>query len=114
VNLTGLSWLEIAHVFAELSSANVRLNYRALDRVAAEFVWYEDGVTYGSGCGVSAADSESACKALIRTVFRYYDRFPGKHGFSIPKLDFDSKEELELGLVTAGIDVKFMLGHRCG
>ena len=118
MKLSDLTWLEITHVFADLAGANVKLGYSPdFSYVSVETVWKPEenpSMVMASGLGCGGETADDACKAYLMRVFSNCESFPGRCGLKIPRLSFSSKEELELGLAAAGMDVQFMLGHRYG
>lgn len=108
-----LSWLEIVHVFADLWGVNVSVDwYGDLAGGKVEFYWRDrqSSIDYQSGLGRGYDSIEESAKHLLQNAFRW----GAPKNITIPKIEFETAEELELKLIAADMDVKFMLTHRCG
>lgn len=111
---TELSWLEIAHVFAELVGAHVVVDYKDGYSCSVDYHYTaQGGVHCCTGLGKTKNTAEESAEWLMRQIFRYGSdlNFPG---LKLPKLQFESKEDLAVKLAAAGIDPEFSLTHRSG
>ena len=111
---TELSWLEIAHVFAELIGAQVVINYKSGYSCYVDYHYTrQDGIQCCTGVAKIKDTAEESAEWLMWHIFRYGPdwNFPG---IRLPELQFESKEELALKLAVAGIDPEFSLTHRSG
>lgn len=111
---TELSWLEIAHVFAELVGARVIVDYTSGYSCSVDYHYtIRDGVHCGTGLHKIKNTAEESAEWLMLQIFRYGPdlNFPG---LKLPKLQFESKEDLAVKLAAAGIDPEFSLTHRSG
>lgn len=109
-----LSWLEIAHVFAELVGARVIVNYKGGYSCSVDYHYTtRDGVHSCTGLAKTKNTAEESAEWLMQQVFRYGPdlNFPG---LKLPGLQFESKEDLAVKLAAAGIDPDFSLTHRSG
>lgn len=112
---TELSWLEIAHVFAELVGAHVIVDYKGGYSCSVDYRYNtQAGVHYcTTGLAKTRDTADESAEWLMRQVFRYGPdlNFPG---LKLPELQFESKEDLAVKLAAAGIDPEFSLTHRSG
>ena len=112
--LTELSWLELVHVFAELLGADVSTTYSAGYDCRIDYVYTtSEGVSCCTGLSKPAGTAEESAEHLLREVFKYMAdlNFPG---LQLPKLNFDTKEDLAVKLAAAGVDPEFSLTHGSG
>lgn len=116
--LKDLSWLEIVHVFADLLCVEVSVRWHGgFDWCEVEFSWHEGRTPYASGLGKNACSPEESAKCLMKNLLTNSTlSSTGPHSDSIkfPRISFDSQEELQMKLEVAGVNVHFMLTHRCG
>ena len=117
-DFTELSWLEIAHVFAELVGARVVVDYTSGYSCSVDYRYTTlDGeqccTEYCTGLARTRDTAEESAEWLMRQVFRYGSAldFPG---LKLPELQFESKEDLAVKLAAAGVDPEFSLTHRSG
>lgn len=111
---TELSWLEIAHVFAELVGAHVVVDYNGGYSCSVDYHYTtQGGVHCCTGLGKTKNTAEESAEWLMRQIFRYGPdlNFPG---LKLPGWRFESKEDLAVKLAVAGIDPEFSLTHRSG
>lgn len=111
---TELSWLEIAHVFAELVGAYVVVDYTSGYSCSVDYHYTTQGDVYScTGLAKTKNTAEESAEWLMRQIFRYGSdlNFPG---LKLPELQFESKEDLAVKLAAAGIDPEFSLTHRSG
>jgi len=121
MKLSNFSWIEICSIFADLGGCHLSLVCNPIgDKIAwsAEFVWHNDGsrkdlpiADVASGLSCTDESSDEACKKLLQDNFKWSETFPGKFDWKIPNVEFSTKEELEMKLAVAGIDLEFMLTH---
>ena len=113
-DFTELSWLEIAHVFAELVGAHVVVDYASGYSCSVDYHYTTlDGVHSCTGLAKTKNTAEESAEWLMRRIFRYGPNF-NFPGLKLPGLQFESKEDLAVKLATAGIDPEFSLTHRSG
>ena len=113
-DFTELSWLEIAHVFAELVGAHVVVDYTSGYSCSVDYHYTtRDGVHSCTGLAKTKNTAEESAEWLMRQIFRYGPNF-NFPGLKLPGLQFESKEDLALKLATAGIDPEFSLTHLSG
>ena len=114
-DFTELSWLEIAHVFAELVGAHVVVvDYVSGYSCSVDYHYTTlDGVHSCTGLAKTKNTAEESAEWLMRQIFRYGPSF-NFPGLKLPGLQFESKEDLAVKLATAGIDPEFSLAHRSG
>ena len=111
---TELSWLEIAHVFAELVGVRVVVRYTAGYSCSVDYHYTTlDGTQCCTGLAKTMNTAEESAEWLMRQVFMYGSDldFPG---LKLPEMQFESKEDLAVKLAAAGIDPEFSLTHRSG
>ena len=111
-DFTELSWLEIAHVFAELVGAHVVVNYTIGYSCSVDYHYTtRDGVHSCTGLATTKNTAEESAEWLMRQIFRYGPNldFPG---LKLSELQFESKEDLAIKLAVVGIDPGFSLTHR--
>lgn len=119
--LSDMSWLGIVHVFAELCGVDVKARYSGGYWCEVDYSWTKplnaDGgpsvLTYCTGLSKGYPDEEESARHLLRGVFRYTGAETGPFK-ALPRLEFETKEELELKLAAANFDPEFMLTHRSG
>ena len=123
MKLTDFSWTEICSMFADLGGCCLELRCSPHGDEcswSAEFCWHNENnpnlpkMDIASGFGCSRDISEEACRVLLQSALKYGDKFPGNHDWKIPSISFETKEQLEMQCAVAGIDIGFMLTHRCG
>lgn len=111
---TDLSWLEIAHVFAEMVDARVIVKYIGGYLCSVDYNYVMPG---GACCCTGFAKikdtADESAEWLMRRIFMYASElnFPG---FKLPELHFESKEDLALKLAAAGIYPEFSWTHGSG
>ena len=109
---TELSWLEIAHVFAELVGAYVVVDYTSGYSCSVDYHHTTQGDVYScTGLAKARDTADESAEWLMRQIFRYGSdlNFPG---LKLPELQFESKEDLAVKLAAAGVDPEFSLTHR--
>ena len=113
-DFTELSWLEIAHVFAELVGAHVVVYHASGYSCSVDYHYTaRDGVHSCTGLAKTKNTAEESAEWLMRQIFRYGPSF-NFPGLKLPGLQFESKEDLAVKLATVGIDPEFSLTHRSG
>lgn len=113
-DFTELSWLEIAHVFAELVGARVVVDYTSGYSCSVDYHYTtQGGVHCCTGLAKTKNTAEESAEWLIRQIFRYGSDL-NFQGLKLPELQFESKEDLMVKLTAAGIDPEFSLTHRSG
>lgn len=111
---TELSWLEITHVFAELVGARVVVDYTSGYSCSVDYHYTtRGGVHCCTGLAKTKNTAEESAKWLMQQVFKYGPEL-NFQGVKLPKLQFESKEDLFVKLAAAGIDPEFSLTHRSG
>ena len=118
--LRDLSWTSIVFLFADIYGVGVHTRYSGDFGCEIDYVWTAaaaaDGgpavVNHSTGLSKWFADDEESAKWLLQRVFGL--ECPLAKFKDLPRLSFDTKEELELKLAAAGYDVRFRLTHRCG
>lgn len=107
-----LSWLEIVHVFAELVGARVVVNYASGYSCFVDYHYTTRGGVYCcTGLAKTKNTAEESAEWLMRQIFRYGSDL-NFQGLKLPRLQFESKEDLMVKLTAAGIDPEFSLTHR--
>ena len=116
--LKDLSWLEIVHVFADLLCVQVSVRWHGgFDWCEVEFRWQNGNISYTSGFGKNACSPEESAKCLIKNLLMnssLYSIGPHSDSIKFPRISFNSKEEMQMKLEVARVNVYFMLTHRCG
>ena len=111
---TELSWLEIAHVFAELVGAHVIVNYKGGYSCSVDYHYTtQAGMHCCTGLTKTRDTADESAEWLMRQIFKYGSdlNFPG---IKLPELQFESKDDLAVKLAAAGVDPEFSLTHRSG
>lgn len=107
-----LSWLEIAHVFAELVEARIVVNYTSGYLCSVDYHYTtRGGVHCCTGLAKTKNTAEESAEWLMRQIFRYGSDL-NFQGLKLPGLQFESKEDLIVKLAAAGVDPEFSLTHR--